>query len=121
LVPLLEAPREGDARRADVDADDAGARPANGIVRSLRGAATRDQDAAVVAIRLTRPKEIRIGAAAAVVPTPPVFLKIVDRRRIGVALVKAAYPAAGQILVCEPDALAAVGDGDLRENVVQVE
>ena len=66
-------------------------RPAQGVVCGLRGAAARDEDAAIVAVRLARPKEMRFGAPPRVVPRSAVGVEVVDRRRIGMTFVKAAH------------------------------
>ena len=91
-VLALQLLRERDALRADVDADDSSARPAQRVVRRLRRAAAGDQDAAVFAVGLGRPEEMRFGAPARVVPGAAVRVEIVDGRRVGMRFVKSAHP-----------------------------
>ena len=83
-----------DARRADVDADHLGARPAQRVLGGLRRAAAGDQDAPVVAIGFVRPEQVGLGAPPVVIPSCPVALQIVDRRRIGMASRKRRSPPA---------------------------
>ncbi len=99
-VFVFQLERAGNAGGTNVDADQAGVRPAQRIARSLRRAATRDQYAAVVAERLRGPEEVRVGTPAPVIPTGAVCIEIVDRRRVRVTFVKVTHPSAdfGSIL-----------------------
>jgi hypothetical protein len=101
-VLFLQRLRIGDAFRADVNSYYARARPANGIVRGLGCAAARDENAAVITIRFARPKEVRLGAPAIVVPGAPVGSEIVDRRRVGMALVEVTNPPRDRRVFVEP-------------------
>ena len=87
-VLLLQPLREREALGADIDPDDLGAGPAQSIVGGLGSAAARDQYAAVVAVRLGRPEEMRVGASAPIVPGLTVRLQVIHRRRVGVIFVK---------------------------------
>ena len=91
-VFTLQLLRELDALRADVDSDYAGARPTQRVVSGLHRAAAGDQYAAVVAVRLVRPEEMRFGAPAPIVPGAAIDVQIVRGRRIGVVFVKVGYP-----------------------------
>ena len=96
FVFALELQLVCDAIFAEVDSHDARPRPADGVVRCLRRAAARDEDASVVAIGLVRPEEMRIGTPAIVVPSAPVGFEIVDRRRVGMTFVKRGHPPANR-------------------------
>ena len=87
----LQPLREREAPGADVDPDDLCARPAQRIVGGLGSSASRDQYAALVAIRLGRKEEIGVGASALVVPDLAVGLQVVHRRWVGMAFVKGAH------------------------------
>ena len=102
LVFALELQLVRDAVFADVDSDDACPRPADGVVRGLRRAAAGDENAAIVAIGLVRPEEMRVGAPAIAVPGAPVGIEIVDRRRVGVTLVEVTHPSHDHGVFLEP-------------------
>ena len=90
-VLALELFGERDAPRADVDADDARIRPADGVMRRLARAASRDQNAAIVAVGFGGLKQMRLGAAPPVVPRAAVRGDVVHRLRVGVAFVERSY------------------------------
>src|ERR1700729_4134410 len=84
--------RECDARRADVDADDAGARPAHGIMRRLHRAAAGKQYTSVFPVGFGGPEEMRFGAPASIVPISPIRLQVVDGWRVWMTLIKVTHP-----------------------------
>ena len=53
-----------DARRADVDADDAGIRAADGVLGRLLRATSRDENVQVATVRSMRPYQVILGAMA---------------------------------------------------------
>ena len=91
-VFLLERLGVAQTRRAHIDADHVGVRPAQGMPRRLRRPAAGDQHLQVRAVVRARKVQVKIGAAPALVPPPPaVAFQLGGRRRIGMLLVEALH------------------------------
>ncbi len=77
----------------DIDSRHPRLRPTQSISRRLRGTAPCDENAAIISIGLARPKQMRFRPPPmAIVPKSAIARKVVDRRRIGMALVELFYP-----------------------------
>src|SRR5262245_44461023 len=64
VVLALEVLSVIDARRADIDANDGGVGSTQGVLGGLPGAASRDQNVQVGAVRPTGPHQVIFGATA---------------------------------------------------------
>src|SRR5271165_5936910 len=91
LAFLLELLGVFDAADADIDPGDLGARPGDGVLGCLRGSTARDQYAAIIPVGLIWPEQAGIGAPPIIVPALSMALQAIDRRRVGVTLVKGAH------------------------------
>jgi uncharacterized membrane protein len=61
------------------------------MLRRLRCSAAGNEDRQVFSIRGVRPKQMIIRATSLrVLPEPPIFFQIIDRWRIGIAVVEVA-------------------------------
>src|SRR5262245_38272686 len=91
IVSALHARRVVEARRADVDADDASAGPAEGVLGGLPGAAPRDEDVQIRAVHAARPEQVVLGPVAVrLLPFVTGPVEVLDRRRVGVVRVEIA-------------------------------
>ena len=81
-----------DARRTYVDPNHLRTRPVQRVPGCLGGAAASDQHAAVFAVRLVRPEEVRFGAPSlSVFPALAVTVQVLDGARIRMLFVKRSH------------------------------
>ena len=75
--------------RAEIDTRHLGRRPAHRVFGSLRCPASRDQDGLVFTVGTEGPEQMIVRAPSTVIlPKLAILIKIVDRTRVGVTIVK---------------------------------